>query len=79
VAALKGNVSQPKEEFLFSSRGGFSSYGQDGFEEETDLILYDGAGTRIKLGSNVGVVTPANKFQDGVTMSVSDWCELLRD
>jgi len=49
----------------------------DGFEVETDLILYDGAGTRIQLGSNIGVVTPANRFQDGVTMSVSGWCGLM--
>jgi len=50
---------------------------KDGFEVETDLILYDGAGTRIQLGSNIGVVTPANRFQDGVTMSVSGWCGLM--
>jgi len=48
---------------------------KDVFEVETDLILYDGAGTRIQLGSNIGVATPANKFQDGVTMSVSACCE----
>ena len=79
VAALKGNVSQPKKNYFFHEVG-FPAMGhvpKDGFEEETDLILYDGAGTRIKLGSNIGVVTPANRFQDGVTMSVSDWCELM--
>ena len=43
----------------------------DGFEVETDLILYDGAGTRIQLGSNIGVVTPANRFQDGD--DVAEW------
>lgn len=50
---------------------------QDGYEAEVNLILYDGAGTRIQLGSNIGIVTPANKFQDGVTMSVSGWCVLI--
>ena len=70
--------SQKKNYFFHEV--GFPAMGhvpKDGFEEETDLILYDGAGTRIKLGSNIGVVTPANRFQDGVTMSVSDWCELM--
>ena len=51
---------------------------KDGFEVETDLILYDGAGTRIQLGSNIGVVTPANRFQDGVLVwadgKIDDQC-----
>lgn len=51
----------------------FSAMGyvpQQGFEEEVKLVMYDGAGTRAKLGNNIKVVTPPNKFKDGVTMKV---------
>lgn len=43
---------------------------KDGFESKTELLLYDGAGTRIKLSDNVAVATPPNKFEDGVRQSV---------
>lgn len=42
-----------------------------GFEVPTNIILYDGAGTRLDIGKNIGAYTPANKFQDGVSLSVS--------
>lgn len=44
---------------------------EGGFEEPTEIMLYDGAGTRLDIGNNIGAFTPANKFEDGVTLSVN--------
>ena len=43
---------------------------EGGFEVPTEIMLYDGAGTRLDIGNNIGALTPANKFKDGVTLSV---------
>lgn len=42
----------------------------EGFDAPTHIILYDGAGTRLDVGHNIRAHTPANKFKDGVTLSV---------
>lgn len=42
-----------------------------GFDVPTSIILYDGAGTRLDIGKNIRAYTPANKFQDGVSLSVN--------
>ena len=44
---------------------------EGGFEEPTEIMRYDGAGTRLDIGNNIGAFTPANKFKDGVTLSVN--------
>jgi hypothetical protein len=35
-----------------------------GFESMTKLCLWDGAGSRAQLGGNVGLATPADRYQD---------------
>jgi hypothetical protein len=34
------------------------------------IAFYDGAGTGIRVPDNIGIVTPANKYQDGIKQSV---------
>ena len=43
---------------------------QGGFEAMTRVCLWDGAGSRGHLGSNVGLATPADRYQDGVQLEV---------
>ncbi len=37
---------------------------QGGFADVVMIALYDGAGTWIRAPDNIGIVTPANKFQE---------------
>src|SRR3990167_5792224 len=39
-----------------------------------ELIMYDGAGTRIRLDGGIAAVTPAHRYQDGVQLNVSVLC-----
>ena len=43
---------------------------EGGFEDVVMIALYDGAGTGIRVPDNIGIVTPANKFQDGIKQTV---------
>ena len=47
-----------------------------GFEDLTNIILWDGAGTGAQLSGNVGLETPANRYQDGVQLEVG-WNKLF--
>lgn len=71
--ALKGKISLDMVTSIwfsdfFSLVMGYMPEG--GFEEPTNIMLYDGAGTRLDVGNNIGAFTPANKFKDGVTLEV---------
>jgi len=37
----------------------------------TKVCLWDGAGSRVQLGGNVGLNTPADRYQDGVQLEVT--------
>lgn len=50
------------------SAAGYVTEGAGGLGE--DLILYDGAGTRIRIGAGITVKTPPARFQDGVQLEV---------
>lgn len=41
-----------------------------GFRERTNIIMWDGAGSRANLGGNVGLQVPSDRYQDGVQMEV---------
>lgn len=41
-----------------------------GFCERTNIIMWDGAGSRANLGGNVGLQVPSDRYQDGVQMEV---------
>lgn len=73
VEALIGNISPLIAvlfifHFFFSSAMGFVP--REGFDSETELLLYDGAGTRVRLSHKVAVATPPNRFEDGVRQTV---------
>jgi hypothetical protein len=44
----------------------------NGFDDLVKLMLWDGAGARANLDGNVGLETPANRYQDGVRLEVGD-------
>jgi hypothetical protein len=72
--ALTGKICLAKVTSISSSDFFFLVMGyvpDAGFEVPTNIILYDGAGTRLDIGKNIGAYTPASKFQDGVSLSVS--------
>jgi hypothetical protein len=50
---------------------------QGGFADVVMIALYDGAGTGIRVPDNIGIVTPANKYQDGIKQSVGKKIFLL--
>jgi hypothetical protein len=41
-----------------------------GFRERTNIMMWDGAGSRANLGGNVGLQVPSDRYQDGVQMEV---------
>jgi hypothetical protein len=72
--ALTGKISLTKVTSISVSDFFFRVMGyvpDEGFAVPTSIILYDGAGTRLDIGKNIGAHTPANKFQDGVSLSVN--------
>lgn len=42
----------------------------NGFDHRVNIIMWDGAGSRAHLDGNVGLETPADRYQDGVQLEV---------
>lgn len=52
-----------------SAEMGFVKKGETALEG-VSVIMYDGAGTRLDIGEEVGVETPMNRWKDGSILEV---------
>jgi hypothetical protein len=73
VAQLQGEYLSvwKKKFFLTEKKNAAMGYvPKEGFENKVNIIMWDGAGSRAHLGGNVGLKTPADRYQDGVRLDV---------
>lgn len=73
VARLEGKYFSVRLANFFVTENFFLAMGyvpRGGFGAITKVILWDGAGSRAQLGGNVGLATPADRYQDGVQLKV---------
>ncbi len=74
VAQLQGEYLSVWKKKFFLSQNKNAAMGyvpKEGFETKFNIIMWDGAGSRAHLGGNVGLETPADRYQDGVRLDVS--------
>ena len=77
VQSLQSEYLSVVRKKFFLTEKSFAAMGfvpQGGFRGKVDIIMWDGAGSRAHLAGNVGVVTPADRYQDGVRLEVSIFC-----